>query len=641
MTLDVTSLLRISRVCRQIHSISLSKQLWVRIYFRDITTQGLPFAPYWKDIDALNAKQLKGLIMHTLRLDHRLSLSYPPIERPFYQRRSVTWVRLVQSQWLLVASSDDITSVITLWSVVSLLTSRSSAPLAEASLSAPVVTGAVDVNGSHVTLAVELSGRIPQIEILTIVKHRNSIMFSRLQTLDGVASLRLLQGDFIGVSLIDNTNVPCIIGWKSGIATKLRYLPDLQGGAVAMHMDNGWIAVVRRSILEVYLHDGTRYKRWKVVELSHGVGTASFRQIIPRDNSGILSASLRLCIVCSAGLFVYEVLCNPGKNIVTLDDIWHHADVLTPSHIPVLINGGFGTTGESVSWLHGHTGLQEFPVRFATARLPTEGNPRPTISEWHDVNMPALYSLGVYDYDEARGVLVLGNAYGELSLYDFSHSDPRLFGKCLATKLTPTPRSNQEILPTHRIPSYPAPPFPSWENPEYIKDDLFQFWSQHGVVGSPPGWSRDFESVHEYLPWHSPFLGRGSGSSFAFRALERAGHFYGRPVPLLHTYNALCHYDLAIVDVGGLLFLKDSDEPVIYIVDEGITLEQLVASVHQGWFPAKEVPLDITEMYREILFYSMMLHERRDKGRNRCLELYRRGGRVNPRFLQSEPPQQD
>jgi hypothetical protein len=123
------------------------------------------------------------------------------------------------------------------------------------------------------------------------------------------------------------------------------------------------------------------------------------------------------------------------------------------------------------------------------------------------------------------------------------------------------------------------------------------------------------------------------GTSYTFRTLDSASHFYGRPIPLLHTYDSPYHYDLAIVDVGGLLFLKNSDEPTFYVVNEGITLEHLVASVDQGWIPAQEVLLDISQEIREIWIYAMLDYERQETRRNRCLELYRRGGRVNGRFL--------
>ena len=75
-------------------------------------------------------------------------------------KRSVTWVRLVQGQWLLVASSERTASVITLWDVASLLAPSSSSsppvPTSEAFLEAPVYSGLVDVQDGAVTIALEL-----------------------------------------------------------------------------------------------------------------------------------------------------------------------------------------------------------------------------------------------------------------------------------------------------------------------------------------------------------------------------------------------------------------------------------------------------------------------------------------------------
>lgn len=224
--------------------ISFTKQLWVSVCSRDIVGYNLHFSPYWKDIDTMNANELRGLVLHTLRLDRRLSLHSPPIEHSLHQRRSITWVQLVQSQWLLVASSDDIASVITVWSIKSLLSSDSKTPLAEAFLSAPVATGKVDMMGDCVILALELCGkcvlirlpislyqsfyRTPHIEILTIVTYGESIVFSRLRKLRDIAHLRFLKGDYVGVSVLKNTNVPCIVNWKECFFMKLRTMPDLQ-----------------------------------------------------------------------------------------------------------------------------------------------------------------------------------------------------------------------------------------------------------------------------------------------------------------------------------------------------------------------------------------------------------------------------
>ena len=127
------------------------------LYRREILGGGAYYAPYWKHIDDLLSIELETLVLHILRLRSRTMTCHNPLVVPLDQIRSVTWVRLIQSQWLLVASSDDVSSAITLWSVPDLLSSNLT-PLAEAFLPAPVVHGSVDMEGSYLIFALELRG---------------------------------------------------------------------------------------------------------------------------------------------------------------------------------------------------------------------------------------------------------------------------------------------------------------------------------------------------------------------------------------------------------------------------------------------------------------------------------------------------
>ena len=116
------------------------------------------FPPYWKPIDAMDGSQLEKLVLHMLRLEFRKDTHQTPFTVPFNQKRSVTWLRLIQSRWLLVASSDDINSSVSLWTIQDLLSSNVT-PVTEVFLPAPAVNGAVDIQGSTVVFALELRGR--------------------------------------------------------------------------------------------------------------------------------------------------------------------------------------------------------------------------------------------------------------------------------------------------------------------------------------------------------------------------------------------------------------------------------------------------------------------------------------------------
>ena len=122
------------------------KQVWVSIAQRDIMGCNLPYAPYWKNIDNLDPDQLERVVLHVLRLGSRMDNDLSPTIVKVHRTRSVTWVRLVHSEWCLVASSDDILSSLCLWSIDFLLSGGSVSPQAEAFLSAPVSNGAVEIN---------------------------------------------------------------------------------------------------------------------------------------------------------------------------------------------------------------------------------------------------------------------------------------------------------------------------------------------------------------------------------------------------------------------------------------------------------------------------------------------------------------
>ena len=141
------------------YTLSRTKQLWVAHHAREIIDRDLPTAPYWKHPSDLDATQLETIVLHTTRLENRLELNASPKAFQSNQKRPVTWIQIVQAQWLLTASSDDQSSALTLWSIPVILTSPQPTPIAEVFLSGPVITGVVEVCGSSVTIALELRGR--------------------------------------------------------------------------------------------------------------------------------------------------------------------------------------------------------------------------------------------------------------------------------------------------------------------------------------------------------------------------------------------------------------------------------------------------------------------------------------------------
>ncbi|KAK7679945.1 hypothetical protein QCA50_016891 [Cerrena zonata] len=287
----------------------------MHLYTTQIVEGKIPFALYWDHPDHLDALCLERLVIHALRLERRFRTSETPVVIPLTQKRSITWVHLVRSEWLLVASSDAGTSVVTLWSIPHLLSACDTpVPLAEAFLSAPVKTGCIDPEASTVVFALELRGRIDSIEILSIVDDNGSPRICRLQTLN-MAHIRFLKDDFIGVSLVNNLNIPSIVNWRDGSVKNLRPGPDLEGGAIAMHMGEGWVAVVRMTVIEIYVLRDNKYQCWSTQDLSCSAPSAVFH---------VSESSLRVCITCDDGIFIFEMCNDLESRAISLHQIWHH-----------------------------------------------------------------------------------------------------------------------------------------------------------------------------------------------------------------------------------------------------------------------------------------------------------------------------
>ena len=70
--------------------------------------------------------------------------------------------------------------------------------------------------------------RISCVDILNIVDIQGSPQFCRLGSVPNVAHLRFIQEHVIGVSVVNNLNIPSIIRWSDMKVDKLLREPDLE-----------------------------------------------------------------------------------------------------------------------------------------------------------------------------------------------------------------------------------------------------------------------------------------------------------------------------------------------------------------------------------------------------------------------------
>lgn len=238
------------KVCKLWARACRAKQLWIHVWRRDVLRQRLPVPATIQSLDLMSAAQTKSIVIHVLRLQRSMSRSNER-RRPFHRvslalSRSVTWIRVISSEWLLVATSNSSCSSLSLYSVVSLSRNGSEDPIAEVYLDGHVHDGLVDLyNDRGIVIAVELQCsrcvtteiwnhyvfhsciHRPQLEIMSICVHEGSPRFIRLARFPGLSHIRALYGSLLGFSLHGDLSVPSVLNWHTGQITHLRDRPSI------------------------------------------------------------------------------------------------------------------------------------------------------------------------------------------------------------------------------------------------------------------------------------------------------------------------------------------------------------------------------------------------------------------------------
>ena len=125
---------------------------------RDISPDLVP--TYCKPLDTLSSHEAETLALHLCRIQRGAeNIKHRAITCALHQRRSVTWVRLIHGMWLVAASYDASSSVLSLWSIHTLLSARNTQsidPETEAYLSGPVNGGEIHVESGRLVIALDV-----------------------------------------------------------------------------------------------------------------------------------------------------------------------------------------------------------------------------------------------------------------------------------------------------------------------------------------------------------------------------------------------------------------------------------------------------------------------------------------------------
>lgn len=443
-----------------------------------------------------------------------------------------------------------------------------------------------------------------------------------------------------------------------------------------MAMNGSLVAIVTAEHLEIYTQDvdpsnmHTSYRRTCQVALPYAVLDAvptfiTPTQYIDRDADAGQGApwTIRLCLTSKHGLSVFDVTTPSKAAEAVMDTVW----TLDPDHRedtrPI-----FGRQPRSLSWFSARWTTTWSYVGFSTAALPPPSSPPSSlfpssisVYEFSRPESPALHYMGVRDYDETLGILVLANACGELCLYDISGRYSPNIEACLRESSFP-PVGKEKLLSVVRrlvvvygqsyrdisdvqdpVTAVSAPPYPYGEvgysfgigpGPR-ARDAALHRWQTEPLLHAPGGWTTAelYKFGDKAFPWW--YFVCYVGENFPW-SLERREHFLGTTTPLLHCIDL----STTIFKGGGLLFLLFNESDTLYVLKHGVDPLAVAHAVDDNRiedYVAHRVRVVFTEPFPEgnrpllLCEWEKFMFER-----NRWEEFKERGGQVDPRWLTKE-----
>ncbi|EKM55408.1 uncharacterized protein PHACADRAFT_256018 [Phanerochaete carnosa HHB-10118-sp] len=249
-----------------------------------------------------------------------------------------------------------------------------------------------------------------------------------------------------------------------------------------------------------------------------------------------------------------------------------------------------------------------------------------------------MFAAGVYDYNEALGVTVFGNACGELAVFNLSALRIAPLEECFEALPIPDGdgRHGFEVMSETTIPATFGLPFPylgPLVPPREYAELLFAQWRARHPDSIPRGWERDADDGTSRafpLDWTNltPRIPRDIhdiGWSIA-----HAHHCIGPLVPLMKIYR------YSLYTAGDLLLLYDFEMQQLWIVPPDLTLEQFLATCRAKGI--SRVPMILRNCDYAVVAWGkdsrrMWAWEGKRLGRNRWQELQDRGGDVHRDWL--------
>ncbi|KAJ7108058.1 hypothetical protein C8R43DRAFT_1044313 [Mycena crocata] len=634
LELEVKDIISLRRVCRVFGAATHNKLLWINLL--DISrSEGHVLPLYLKTPHLLDAATLEALVLRVARVARQWKLNdiCPVKAWRIHLPQSITWLRLVSGSCLFVASSDNEVSKISCWDL-SLMFQGYMNPIAEAYLPGQVKTSQLEVQDEGIVLALGLGPNSPSVHVITLRQHLGSHYFAELRRIEGSSHILMLHGNFVGCALRHDTIVPHIINWGDD---KLHILsppggPDIPDRRSAPHLFviwNDFIVVVRQNALELY----TQPSSTKDPVYLKSIATFSIWEVVVLDPLSCPSSSLRLLTISLSGIelctleadtvfdsnvvFTHTLLANsPSKRVSQMP--WYH----------LAVNG----TGKRALWLaigDSNTAKSTYP-HVVSLRIAPSDVQSPLIFWTNNFPQdPALWAFPVLDFDEALGLTVIGNCFGELAIYDHVASDPN---DCCGLAVDSTDQQSPLplLLPLDAIPLglrlTPRPVFGHTEPDEAIVSD----WSQDDLGVDVSVWRTDWLSG---TCWDWDQLQGNLGDTAWL-----LDHAYGFPAIVPQAYATEPYTgDVEIIIRSGRRYL-------VYTKDATSSVRSCQSGPLPPHFRPSHAEGDPQSCLRPTAYtvrdvhLGMFVEEFHSQaGRNRWAEQQERGGRPHKNLLDTSP----
>ncbi|KAF7332402.1 F-box domain-containing protein [Mycena kentingensis (nom. inval.)] len=426
--LDVPTVLSLRRTCAFLHDATELKILWIQLLQK--YRKSIPL--HVPDYRLLEPPLLEAMVRRLARVSEKYAgrdvklVASPTIFFP----QSITWIRLVDARWLFVTFSDDATSKIGLWDLFWMFQGYTG-PITETTLPEAVQSAQLQVQSAGVVVVLGFESAIL---VLTVQHREDKYEFCELSRIEGSSQAMSLAGSFVGCAILQGMHAPHLVRWTDGRVFELepppggletperRCLPQL------MAIWNQNLAIVRVTAIEIYTFSALD----EPPVFSHTVltphtlllytTTGLHRFTLRHDTAASVEGSNRtlLCVAASPQCTCSTPdACNDPQHAAkwyrfcsapsAQRCIWISADseggITSPFSAPRLLLG-----------------------ELSPAHQPTSPLPPRTVSLLDRYpGGPALWAFPKIDFDDAIGIIVMGNCFGELAVYDLDSESSKCF----------------------------------------------------------------------------------------------------------------------------------------------------------------------------------------------------------------------